>query len=67
VKGFGAMDLERRMWDIAMSQGGKKIMRTSMCETPKGVSHLVRWSAAMTCRHRGFGERVIWLMWETQG
>jgi len=61
------MDLERRMWDIAMSQGGKKIVRAFMCKTPKGISHLMRQLVAMTCRCRGFRARVRWLMQEAWG
>jgi len=57
-------DLERRMQDIAMSWGGKNNARAFMCETPKGVSHLVRQSATMTCGHRGFGETDVRLLEE---
>jgi len=58
----GASDLEGRMQDIAMSWGGKNNVRAFMCKTPKGISHLMRWSAAMTSGHSGFGQTKRWGM-----
>jgi len=45
VRVVRAIDLESRMWDIVIRHAGKKAERAFMCEMPKGVNHLVRWSA----------------------
>ena len=55
----GTIDLDRRWHDITMRCRGKKSDNEFMCEMPKGVSHVVRRSAAKTCGRRGFGTRAL--------
>jgi len=48
VRVVRAIDLESNMWDMVISQGGKKVESMFMCMTPNRVNHIIRQSATIT-------------------